>query len=169
MFDQQQSTQENVMISWPLILVAEDSRFDWLQNTFIAYLNAWYKATQERPGRFDADARARMFISQQTYRGLKITVSSIVQWYSFYSQKEWSMFCLSGSAKISWKNILDVREKEVTSMIIQHCKLLVTTILPLQCNGILHQLSRVMSLVDTRESAPNGMLCLKSHCQSERN
>ena len=62
---------------------AEDSRFDWLQNTFIAYLNAWYKATQERPGSFDADARARMFISQQTYRGLKITVSSIVQVVQF--------------------------------------------------------------------------------------
>ena len=42
--------------------------------------------------------------------------------------EEWSMFCLSGSAKISWKNILDVREKEVASMIIQRCKLLVTTI-----------------------------------------
>ena len=62
---------------------AEDSRFDWLQNTFIAYLNAWYKGTQERPGSFDADARARMFISQQTYRGLKITVSSIVQVVQF--------------------------------------------------------------------------------------
>ena len=79
------------------------------------------------------------------------------------------MFCLSGSANISWKNTLVVREKEVASIIIQHCKLLVTTILPLQCNGILHLLSRVMLLVDTRESAPSGMLCLKNHCQSKRN
>ena len=79
------------------------------------------------------------------------------------------MFCLSGSAKISWKNILDVRGKEVATMIIQHCKLLVTMILPLQCNGTLHLLSRVMKLVGTRQSAPNGTLCLKSHCQSERN
>ena len=139
---------------------AEDSRFDWLQNTFIAYLDAWYKVTQERPGSFNGDARARMFISQQTYRGLKITVNSTV---------EVVQFLLSEGMEYSWKNTLVVREKEVASMIIQHCKLLVTMISPLQCNGILHLLSREMLLVDTRESAPSGMLCLKNHCQSERN
>ena len=62
---------------------AEDSRFDWLQNTFITYLDAWYKVTQERPGSFNGDPKARMFISQQTYRGLKITVNSIVQVVQF--------------------------------------------------------------------------------------
>lgn len=43
----------------------------------------WYKATQERPGVFSDDARARMFISQQTYKGMKITVHSLIQAVKF--------------------------------------------------------------------------------------
>ena len=53
-----------------------------------------------------------MFISQQTYKGLKITVSSIVQVVQFLlSEGMEYMFCLSGSAKISWKNIFG-RQRE---------------------------------------------------------
>ena len=62
---------------------AEDSRFDWLHNTFLAYLDAWYEATQARPGSFSDDDRSRMFLSQQTYKGLKITVSSLIDVVKF--------------------------------------------------------------------------------------
>ncbi len=62
---------------------ADDTRFDWLQNTFLAYLHAWYKAMQERQGSFSDDARARMFISQQTYKGMKITVNFLIQVVKF--------------------------------------------------------------------------------------
>ena len=62
---------------------AEDSRFDWLRNTFLAYLDAWYEATQERPGNFSGDDRSRMFLSLQTYKGLQITVHSLVEVVKF--------------------------------------------------------------------------------------
>ena len=62
---------------------AEDSRFDWLQNTFLAYLDAWYEATQERPGNFSGDDRSRMFLSLQTYKGLQITVHSLIEVVKF--------------------------------------------------------------------------------------
>ncbi len=57
---------------------SNDKRFDWLQNTFLVYLEEWYTATQHRPGVFSKDDRAKMFISHQTYQGLKITVYSLI-------------------------------------------------------------------------------------------
>ena len=62
---------------------AEDSQFDWLQNTFLAYLDAWYEATQERPGNFSGDDRSRMFLSLQTYKGLQITVHLLIEVVKF--------------------------------------------------------------------------------------
>ena len=62
---------------------AEDSRFDWLQNTSLAYLDAWYETTQARPGSFSDDHRSRMLLSQQTYKGLKTTVSSLIDVVKF--------------------------------------------------------------------------------------
>ena len=61
----------------------EDSRFDWLQNTFLAYLDAWYDATQKRPGNVSGDDRSRMFLSLQTYKGLQITVHSLIEVVKF--------------------------------------------------------------------------------------
>ena len=57
----------------------DDQRFEWLQNTFLKYLEEWYKATQTRPGTFTPDDRAKMFISQQTYSGIKVSVNSIIE------------------------------------------------------------------------------------------
>jgi hypothetical protein len=57
----------------------DDSRFDWLQNVFIAYLEDWYKRVQERQGAFTSDDRGKMFISHQTYKGMKITVNSLIE------------------------------------------------------------------------------------------
>ena len=58
---------------------SDDKQFDWLQNTFLVYLEEWYTATQHRPGIFSKDGRAKMFISQQTYQGLKITIYSLIE------------------------------------------------------------------------------------------
>lgn len=57
----------------------DDERFEWLQNTFLAYLEDWYKAIQDRPGGFSKEHRAKMFLSLQTYAGFKITVNSIIE------------------------------------------------------------------------------------------
>ena len=43
----------------------DDERFDWLQNKFLEYLKEWLTATQQRPGEYSKDDRAKMFISQE--------------------------------------------------------------------------------------------------------
>ena len=58
---------------------SNDERFDWLKNTFLVYLEEWHTATQHRPGVFSKDDRAKMFISLQTYQGLKITIYSLIE------------------------------------------------------------------------------------------
>jgi hypothetical protein len=57
---------------------SEDSRFDWLQKMFLSYLDEWYKRVQEREGAFTPDDRGKMFISQQTYKGMKVTVNALI-------------------------------------------------------------------------------------------
>ena len=58
---------------------ADDERFDWLQNTFLVYLQEWLTAIHQRTGNFSNDDRAKMFISHQTYHGLRMTVHSLVE------------------------------------------------------------------------------------------
>ena len=60
-----------------------DSRFDWLENVFLKYLADWLSSTQTRAGSFTPDQRAKMFLSIQTYKGLQITVKSVVQLTKF--------------------------------------------------------------------------------------
>ena len=43
------------------------------------YLKQWKESTLNRPGNFTANARSRMFLSWQTYVGLKITSYSVVE------------------------------------------------------------------------------------------
>ena len=118
---------------------AEDSRFDWLQNTFLAYLDAWYEATQAGPGSFSDDDRSRMFLSQQMYTGLKITVSSLNDVVKFLIS-EGMEFVLSERLK----STLVVKEKGAVSVIIQQSKLLGIMTIPLQCNETLHLVSKAM-------------------------
>ena len=56
---------------------ADDERFDWLQNVFLDYLKSW-KSSSEARGDFSNDDRGRMFISKQTFNGLKMTVTSAI-------------------------------------------------------------------------------------------
>ena len=57
----------------------DDQPFEWLKNNFLPHLEDWHKATQTRPGNFTPDDRAKMFISRQTYSGIKISVNSIIE------------------------------------------------------------------------------------------
>ncbi|XP_028394454.1 uncharacterized protein LOC114518646 [Dendronephthya gigantea] len=56
-----------------------DVRFDWLENVFLKYLSDWFSSTQTRAGTYTPEQRAQMFLSTQTYKGLQITIKSVVQ------------------------------------------------------------------------------------------
>ena len=56
----------------------DDERFAWLENVFLKYFEDWLNSINDRPGSFSTCSRAQMFISWQTYEGLKITVKSVV-------------------------------------------------------------------------------------------
>ena len=43
------------------------------------YLHQWKESTTTRQGNFTQNARARMFLSWQTYEGFRITVHSIIE------------------------------------------------------------------------------------------
>ena len=55
-----------------------DKRFQWLDNTFIKYLEDWKAAIESREGEYTADERGRMFLSLQTFNGLKMSVRSLI-------------------------------------------------------------------------------------------
>ena len=57
---------------------ADDSRFDWLMNAFLSYLTSWKESFDLREGPFSDDDRGHMFLSIQTFTGLKITVNSVI-------------------------------------------------------------------------------------------
>ena len=46
---------------------------------FLKYLSDWFSSTQTRPGMNTPQQRAQMFLSTQTYKGLQITIKSVVQ------------------------------------------------------------------------------------------
>ena len=57
----------------------EDERFLWLQEDFLGYLANWKSSVENRVGNFDAVAKAKMFVSWQTYEGLQITCHALVE------------------------------------------------------------------------------------------
>ena len=60
-----------------------DKRFSWLTDEFLHYLFEWHRSIRERPGNFDENARARMFLSHQTFEGMKISIYSIIALIKF--------------------------------------------------------------------------------------
>ena len=56
-----------------------DPRFHFLENDFLQYFLQWKSDTNDRPGQFTANARARMFLSWQTFEGIQITVHFMVE------------------------------------------------------------------------------------------
>lgn len=54
----------------------EDPRFTWL-DSFLEYLKNWKQSIDERPGDFSATQRNNMFISAQTYEGVRMSIYSL--------------------------------------------------------------------------------------------
>lgn len=61
----------------------DDERFSWLKNVFLKYLEDWREITLTRPGEYSSDDRGKMFLSLQTYEGLRISVYSHVEAIQF--------------------------------------------------------------------------------------
>ena len=57
-------------------------RFQFLTE-FIEYLKSWKERTENREGEFSQNARARMFLSWQTYEGFQISVKSTIECTKF--------------------------------------------------------------------------------------
>ena len=57
----------------------DDERFAWLTEEFIPYLRRWKESIENREGNFSKKDRGNMFLSYQTFEGLLITVSSVVE------------------------------------------------------------------------------------------
>ena len=58
----------------------DDERFTWLLDTFFKYFTDWKDSINARTdGQFTDNAKANMFISWQTYEGIKITVHSSIE------------------------------------------------------------------------------------------
>ena len=56
-----------------------DRRFSWLRNAFLMSSHDWANSVQHRQRNFTKDAGQKMFISWQTYEGLKISANSIIE------------------------------------------------------------------------------------------
>ena len=59
-------------------LSTDDPRFSWLKNQFLKYFEDWLRSIEERLGAYTKSEKQKMFISSQTYEGLKITVHSAI-------------------------------------------------------------------------------------------
>ena len=80
------STTEHIRKRNPFIrpyTSSEDERFSWLLEKFIKYLDDWKESVSTRPGEFSEDSRGKMFLSLQTYEGLKISAFSHVEAIKF--------------------------------------------------------------------------------------
>ena len=64
----------------------DDPRFSWLRNVFLQYFKDWLTSIENRQGNFSKNAKARMFISWQTWEGIQITVHSIIEAVQFLLQ-----------------------------------------------------------------------------------
>ena len=56
-----------------------DERFMWLTDEFLPYLAQWKSSTDCRLGNFSNRDRGKMFLSFQTYEGIKISVHSLIE------------------------------------------------------------------------------------------
>jgi hypothetical protein len=61
----------------------DDDRLTWLKDVFLQYLKNCKESTLSHDGNYSADERQRMFLSPQTYEGLKIAVYSHIDAITF--------------------------------------------------------------------------------------
>ena len=60
-----------------------DPQFSWLKNQVLKYFEDWLRSIEERPRAYTKCEKQKMFISSQTYEGLKITVHSVIELVKF--------------------------------------------------------------------------------------
>ncbi len=97
----------------------DDSRFDWLKNEFLAYMASRKASIDLREGPFSDDDRGRMFLSVQTFTGLKITVHSVIALTTFLLMKALSLYSQNGFVKMMLKSTLVTSEHKGEEMITQ--------------------------------------------------
>ena len=73
----------------------DDERLQWLENTFLKYLEDWKKSIVDRPGEFSKTDRQKMFLSLQTYEGLQMTAYSVIEVTKFLLSKGMMAFVLT--------------------------------------------------------------------------
>ena len=61
----------------------DDERLTWLKDVPLKYLDDWKNATLSREGKYSPADRGKMFLSLQTYEGLRIAVHSHVEAIQF--------------------------------------------------------------------------------------
>ena len=54
---------------------------------FLEYLRSWKESTENRPGNYSQNARARRVLSWQTYEGFQLTVQSTIESTKFLLQE----------------------------------------------------------------------------------
>ena len=64
----------------------DDPRFMWLTDTFLKYFLDWREEVNSKAGEFTKEQMGRMFISQQTFEGLQISVYSLIECTKFLLQ-----------------------------------------------------------------------------------
>ena len=61
----------------------EDERLIWMKDTFLKFLEDWMQSIKVREGTFTAAEQEKMFLSNQTYEGFKISVNLHVEAIKF--------------------------------------------------------------------------------------
>ena len=82
------SLNEHIRKKNPFIMPYTSSKDDrltltWLKVVFLQYLENRKKSTISREGKYSTDERQKMFLSQQTLEGLKISVYSHIKAITF--------------------------------------------------------------------------------------
>ena len=62
---------------------SNDERFIWLTDILLKYFSDWKLSIIARPGQFTDNNRANMFITWQTFEGIKITTYSSIELIKF--------------------------------------------------------------------------------------
>ena len=68
----------------------EDEHLVWMKDTFLKFLDDWKASIQVREGPFTPTEREKMFLSNQTYEGFKISVNSHVEAIKFLLSERFS-------------------------------------------------------------------------------
>ena len=66
----------------------DNTRFSWLRNVFLQYVDECLHPMEHREGNFSRNAKNKVFISQETCEGLKISVNAIIKAVQFLLQHE---------------------------------------------------------------------------------